>query len=63
MTKHLISGFIWVAVAYGFGFAAFGLFELFNATETMTVGEIAGNALHAGLTWPMALIEAYTTPQ
>jgi hypothetical protein len=63
LSKHLITGFIWAAIAYAFGFVAFGLFELFNATETMTLGEIVGNALRAGLTWPMTLIEAYTTPQ
>ena len=63
MSKHLISGFIWAAVVYGFGFVAFGLFDLFNATETMTIGDIARSALRAGLTWPMTLIDAYTTPQ
>lgn len=63
MSRHLLTVVIWGSIAYGFGFLAFGLFDLFNATEQMDLGEILLSALRAGLTWPMILIEAYTTPK
>ncbi len=63
VSRHLLTVVIWGSIAYGFGFLAFGLFDLFNATEQMDLGEILLSALRAGLTWPMILIEAYTTPK